>query len=458
MARQIVNINRFMNNDKHNFIPLSTNNFDAVLYTNMYTPSEAHAFNLATEYMKDIFFKSKFPSDYFKYEWVNTAHTMREYANFDKQNIKREKPYFVVIPSVDYDYDRENIDMYYAGADTFLKRSNWQRSFFKDYDNHIFLGMQMRVLRMPFTFKIRLATRSEQLDLFRRMELVFRIGGTQQDNISVDLHIPYNLLVNIAIMAGFQVNIREFAGSQVAEIVDPLSFLDYLNKHSDIPVTYKFRATNHHDEFFLRVSNLYTHVSTKDKLDIDDGERVGQIDNNFTVTMQAVLKIPVPQFFALYNEQPLPFMLQTGEDSIPLYSVGQFNIPNTNENGWEQVINTAYMLDPHETQFDISPLFLSNKTEDINAVRNWCIQNYISPAVFIDTLIYKEQAGSYTKVPYSIDYETMTVSLGEEYDDEYNIYIAIYIDKKYMNNTLVTINDFNKSRLSDTKSQRKQPK
>ena len=59
-------------------------------------PSEAHAFGLATQYMKDIFFKSKFPKDYFKYEWVNTAHTMREYANFNKMNVKREKPYFVV--------------------------------------------------------------------------------------------------------------------------------------------------------------------------------------------------------------------------------------------------------------------------------------------------------------------------------------------------------------------------
>ena len=85
--------------------------------------------------MKDKFFKPKFPKDYFKAEWVNTAHTMKDYANFSKMNIKRERPYFVVIPSVDYDYDRENIDMYYAGADTFLKRSNWQRSFFKDYDN-----------------------------------------------------------------------------------------------------------------------------------------------------------------------------------------------------------------------------------------------------------------------------------------------------------------------------------
>ena len=118
MPRQIVKINKYADQCDRNFIPLKTNNFDAVLYTNMYTPSEAHAFNLAIEYMKDKFFKSQFPKDYFKTEWVNTAHTMKDYAKFTKMNIKRERPYFVVIPSVDYDYDRENIDMYYAGADT----------------------------------------------------------------------------------------------------------------------------------------------------------------------------------------------------------------------------------------------------------------------------------------------------------------------------------------------------
>ena len=174
-----------------------------------------------------------------------------------------------------------------------------------------------------------------------------------EDNISVDFNIPYNMMVNIAILAGFKVEIKDFAGSKIAEIKDPLLFLEYLNKYSDIPIMYKFRAANHHDEFFMRVSNLYTHISTKDKLDIDDGERTGQIDNNFTITMQAVLKIPVPQFFVLYNEKPLPFMLTAGEDSIPLYSVGQFDIPNSNDRGWEQLINTTYMVDPDEKEFDI---------------------------------------------------------------------------------------------------------
>ena len=454
MSRQIVKINKYADQCDRNFIPLKTNNFDAVLYTNMYTPSEAHAFNLAIEYMKDKFFKSQFPKDYFKAEWVNTAHTMKDYAKFTKMNIKRERPYFVVIPSVDYDYDRENIDMYYAGADTFLKRSNWQRSFFKDYDHRVFLGMQLRALRMPFTFKIRLNTRSEQLDLFRRMELVFRIGGTQRDNISVDFHIPYDMLVNIAILAGFKVDISEFAGERVAKIVDPLSFLDYLNKHSDIPVIYKFRATNHHEEFFLRVTDLFTHITTKDKLDVDDGEKIGQIDSNFTITMQAVLKIPVPQFFALYNEKPLPYILTTGQGSIPLYSVGQFDIPDTNERGWEQLINTTYMLDPHETEFDISPLFKSNKTQDINKVKDFCNKNFISPKVFIDIKMYQEYAGSYREVPYGIDYDTMKVTLGQDLVEEQNLYIGIYIDKQYMNNVLTTLGEFEKTRLSDTKLDR----
>ena len=455
MARQIVKINKFADQKDRNFVSLKSNNFDPVLYTNMYTPSEAHAFNLAIEYMKDKFFKTKFPKDYFKAEWVNTAHTMKDYANFSKMNVKRERPYFVVIPSVDYDYDRENIDMYNAGADVFLKRSNWQRSFFKDFKNNVFLGMQMRLLRMPFTFKIRLNTRSEQLDLFRRMELLFRIGGTQTDNISVDLHIPYDMLVNIAIMAGFKVEVKEFAGEKIAKIVDPLLFLDYLNQHSDIPITYKFRATNHHEEFFLRVTNLYTHITTKDKLDIDDGEKSGQIDSNFNITLQAQLKIPVPQFFVLYNEKPLPYVLTTGQGSIPLYSIGEFDIPLVNDKGWDQVINTVYMLDPHETSFDISPLFKSNKTEDINAVKDFCIKNYISPNTFIDIQIYQEYAGDYRKVPFAFDYMNMIINLGQDLKEEQNLYIAIYIDKKYMNSTLTSINEFNNSRLSNTKVDRK---
>ena len=49
----------------------------------------------------------------------------------------------------------------------------------------------------------------------------------------------------------------------------------------------------------------------------------------------------------------------------------------------------------------------------------------------------------------------MKVDLGQDLVDEQYLYIAIYIDKQYMNNTLVTINEFNKSRLSDTKIDRK---
>ena len=204
----------------------------------------------------------------------------------------------------------------------------------------------------------------------------------------------------------------------------------------------------------MRVTDLFTHITTKDKLDVDDGEKIGQIDSNFTITMQAVLKIPVPQFFALYNEKPLPYILTTGQGSIPLYSVGQFDIPDTNERGWEQLINTTYMLDPHETEFDISPLFKSNKTQDINKVKDFCNKNFISPKVFIDIKMYQEYAGSYREVPYGIDYDTMKVTLGQDLVEEQNLYIGIYIDKQYMNNVLTTLGEFEKTRLSDTKLDR----
>ena len=87
-----------------------------------------------------------------------------------------------------------------------------------------------------------------------------------------------------------------------------MDFLAYMNKHSDIPVTYKFRAINGHNEYFMRLSGIYTHLNFKDKLNVEDGEREGMMDNSFDISMSFALKLPTPQFFVLYNERPIIFL------------------------------------------------------------------------------------------------------------------------------------------------------
>lgn len=449
MARTIVKFRKNADADR-NLALLDTNRFAAQLYNNLVVAQDSNGYSLGIQYAKE-YLLSKLPANYLKFFWVNGSHVFDDFRAFNgklkesNMYIKREKPYAILIPTVEYDYDNENVDLYNAGADIFLKRSDYQRSFFKDYDKRVFLGIQMHLLKMNFQFKIRVSTRAEELDLFRRMQLVYRIGATHSEDISCDFVIPYELIRNIASLTGFEIDDK-------GEVKDPLAFQAYMNKHSDIPVMYKFRAINGHNEFFMRMSHLYFHTTTKDALDVDDGEREGQLDNNYTVTMQFSMKFPVPHFFVLYNEKMIPYPLQTKDtNNILMYSIAQFIIPNTNDKGWNQVINTVYMTDDHEMEFDIHQMFLSNKTEDIRKVINYCIANHISPKVFIDTHIYRECGGSYVRVPCELEYRSMNevvVKLGEDLGDAQYLYLGIYIDMKFMNETLITVNEFEKDRMS----------
>ena len=140
------------------------------LYRNLAMPSYVHGYSLAIEYMRD-WFLSHFDKDFFKVVHINGKHVLDDWKHFNNYNIKREKPMLAIVPTVDYDYDRESLDLYMADQNLLLKRSNYQQSFLKDYDSMTFLYMQPRALKMNFTFKVRVNSRAEQLDLYNKMEI-----------------------------------------------------------------------------------------------------------------------------------------------------------------------------------------------------------------------------------------------------------------------------------------------
>lgn len=445
MARKIIDPDEIFWDKQHQNILLKNDNkFDPVLYTNIFSPSAIHNYSLGIEYMKK-YFLDRMPANYFNFVWVNGSHMMDDFRSFNKQHIKRETPYMAMIPSVDLEYDRENVDMYYAGPNVFLKRSNWQGSFFKDYTNNSFLHVQLRAMKMPIQYRIRLNTRAQQYDMYRRMEMMFKLGGTIKDWISTDFVLPHELTINMAYLAGFEID-------KTGEIADPLKFLAYLNAHSDIPITYKFRGINGHNEYFIRMSDIYVHISTLEKLEVDDGERVGQLDINFGITMNAILTMAVPQFFVLYDQKELRYRLKVNNaerESIGIYTMAQFEIPDVNEKGWNQIINTVYQLDKDERVIDISPMYASNKTQDIMSVVNYCNKNFISPKCFIEVRVYQNKAGYYQQINIGLNYKTMEMTLTGEFDENEYIYIAIYIDMQYMNETLITLGNFYENRISD---------
>ena len=424
---------------KYGKLPRNFMDYRPNLYSSLMMPSYVNGYSICIEYMKNWFI-SQFGKDYFRTVYINGKHVLDDWKHFNNYAIKREKPMVAIVPTVDYDYDRENLDMYMADKNLLLKRSNFQQSFFRDNKKSIFLYMQMRVLRMNFNFRIRLNSRSEQLDLYNKMEIWFRIGATQQKWISADFHIPYEVMLDIAKDADFEIKDNM--------IVDITEFLSYMNNHSDLPFIFKIRAINQKPEFFIRVREIYVHIDTKDKLQMNDGEREGKLDTNFEIELPCVVDMPVPQFYAYFNQIPLQYDIKLIDNStIGLYTINTFEIPETNNIGWGKMFITEYLADEGETSIDLSP-FISG-SGNVSVVYDNCIKNNITPKTFLDIHAYRSNAGNSYDSSVNLDVIHKTLQLEVPALKDENITIACYYDHNYVNDYVSTMRNYNHTRVSD---------
>lgn len=407
------------------------------LYGNLMLPSYVHGYSLAIEYMSK-WFDSKFEKDYLKSIYIDGKNVIDDYKKFSKMVVKGENPRARIEPRVEYDYDRDGVDFYMGPPTMYLKRCPYQEAFFKDPDNSLYLAAVPRAMRMDFNFKVRTNTRSQQLDLFNRMELNFRVGATQFHYLSVDFHVPKSIMLNIASMAGFEV--------KNGEVVDIISFLQYMNSHSEIPFLFKLRAINQKPEFFMRVNNLYTHISTKDKLQLDDGERNGKLDMDFHVEMNCVLTIPVPYYFAFYTAEELVTKIDMKEDSTakPIYSINSLVIPEKDEHDWSQACLTDYLAEKGDTDIDIAGLFGGDNI--LSRALNHDLTIGVSPSHFVNIKIYRDEDLA-RMVKFRTDWVKMKLMLDEAVKKDEVYHLVVYIDRQYMNELDINLRDYNKNRV-----------
>ena len=421
------------------------------LYKAMQLPSYVHGYSLAIEYMRDWFLK-KFPHNYFKTVYVNGSHVLDNWKNWNNYNIKREKPMLAIVPTLNYDWDRENLDMYMGDAEMILHQSNYDNSFFKDYYNMTFIYLRLREMEMNFNFKVRVNTRAQQLDLFNKMELWFRIGSTQQDNISADFHIPTDIIIQLARDTHFEIDEK----TQLPK--DIPSFINYLNQHSSAPIVFKMRAINQNPAFFIRARNLFTHISIRDKISLDDGERDGKLETNYHLEMQVRLRMPIPHFYAYMAEIPIADRIVIGEKkpALGIYTINNYDIKPENEVGWPSVVVTSYFAEIGDKEIDISSLFDSREWP-VAKVMKADLAVGISPSGFLDVKVFHNNGNSMPAraANYHVDFRTMKIYLEEEVIEKINYDIAIYADMAYVNSRLTTMEMYEKDRVQSDQTDKK---
>ncbi len=397
------------------------------LVKNIAVPSEVHGYSLGVEFMRD-WFLDKFPQDYFKTVYVNGKHVMDDFRRFNKEKILTvERPALAIIPSINTEYNRDTVDLELGGRDVLVRRSPiYHDAFIQDFDNNIFLGIVLKQLEMPFNFKIRVSTRAQQLDLANYMKMSHRIGATQFKYLSLDFHIPYEIILNIAKDNNFVIENNK--------VKDNIGFLKYLNEHSFLPIMFKFRTINGKSEYFVRVDNAYTHISCLEPLQLDDGDRNGQLSTNFHIEMNSILKIIVPNYYFYYSKESVPIGPQQITSLESLYTYKTVEPPEKNYKGWDQYLSTEY----DEPNMYIDNIDFNELIEggQLAKVINYTKSIGVSPSVFIDIQVYCAREFVETE----INWDTMQIQVNQKMDEELSK-ITIYIDKGYFNEQLVVINN-----------------
>lgn len=445
--------------DFSNLRPLDMDAFknrnSKTLYRSICVPSTTQAYSLCVEFMKR-WFLSKFPHDTFKSVYVEGKNIYDDFRSLDKTALlKRQKPALTITPNISWDFNNENVDSYPYGMDLYVQTGKFKESFFSYPPNNSYMGIGMETILMPFNFRIKLETRAQQLDMYKFIKMACRVGFTCGEDVDLDFHLPYALMIQIAKDNGFQTQskkLSEDTEEYEETICNVPEFLRWLNKYSSLPFLYKFRTLNGKNEFFLKMRNMYVHIRPEN-LSADDGEREGQLSNNFTIEMSAEVRFPAPKMYAYYSDHSHKLQSVYGawyQPNGPVTSCYTFKgaiIPDLNRYKWPLFMSTTYEEDDENKLYKPLEIDLTELLEgDIGSCIVDCLSKSISPAIFCELVFYN--GGEY--INGKMDWETLTFTSTNPVRS-LGTYIGVYVDNNFIADYLLKDNKRYETRINESK-------
>lgn len=408
------------------------------LYSSLSIPSVMNTFSITTSIMRDWFLE-KFNKDYFKAINIDESHAFKAFKSANiTANLKKMKPSLQIIPRMNFSYNREMVDLHYGGLNNYVITDNIDRSFFKDMEKNMYLGLDLDQAEMNFTFRIRVQSRAEQIDIAKYIKMAFGIGTTQNKFVDIDFHIPYQCMLYIAKDAGFEIKDNK--------IQDIAEFLSYMNRYSSCPILYKFQTLTGQKDFFVRIPNMYIHINCKEDLDLDDGETEGQLRSNYIIEMQTMVHIGMPKLYAYMSHNKYQNVIETENvEAVVLYDIKLPTIPDTNEKGWNRYLETEVYEENIDKplKIEFSELFEGSKIGDLIKYNN---EAYITSSIFIDMKLYNDGE----EVQYTINWSKQVLETRYPLN-HLTSYLVVYVDLEYVNNQIINMDKLYSDRVRNSK-------
>lgn len=414
-----------------------------LMRTSVILPSQQQAFAVCTEVILS-WFLDKYPDSFFNSVYVDGTHSFDEFRKLSKinQQMRKTNPLLALVPTIDPSYNRDWIDST-PEIPMLLRRSRFEGVFLSDIQHNkgLHLQLQFKTIKMNFLFKIRLDTRGQQLDMMEYIKVKHRAGWSETLTKDMDIHVPKAIISQIAFDNGFDL----YEGGNPK---NPIEMLNYLNTHSLIPFMYKLRCTTGNDEYFIKVPNCTVHIKSEIPT-MDEGERTNSITTNYNIEFPLEVEMTAPYCYSYFSQKDEHRYLHAGpivnDTKIAIMQASLTTIPPEDKNHWALFSTPVeYGVD----EYDIGkPLDINFKElfagTDIGVVLDYTQRIAISPAIFLNFIMFNDSK----QLDYTMDWGTMTAHIENGIDVDRTI-IGIYVDMKYVNDTIIFLKEL------DTKSDR----
>ena len=382
-------------------------------------------------------FKSHFPKDYFKTEFINTRLAFRQFANIRKTvDFKKQKPIIAMQPRLITDNSEFNIDFWHRlyGTSLYNLVHNWNNNsvkFFKDTDKGVVIDFLVERMKMQFNFTILVSTEYQQYNVMAYMKNKFRIDHPYYiEDTTLETLIPDVVIKQLSEDSGIPI-IDETQG------VKP--FLDYINKISNIPVIYGLQgATGKHRFFMVVTTNLWMNYNS---FNISEGEKDGQISDHFPLELQLDVEFNYPSVFyyivkhrrkPIINDETENGLLTENREVTMHLTFTQTLIPE-----YDEYKNKLYLScvieceDSEEDCTDICSLFMKEQLKLMIKL----IMEGRNPDVLIIVIVFEDGVQIH-KRRYYVDWMTKQLKI-KNTEKKKSYRIAIYINNTLMNDYII---------------------
>lgn len=382
--------------------------------------SVSHTFGNVLAYVQQ-WVMDLFPDNLFKTVHVNSKIAHRQLRSTSYEMLKKSKPMIVFRPRIadvseqtflQHTMLTERMNNIYSSYD-----SGAYQPFFNDPKNHFSIKYQLNSSVMYVDIILIFATYMQQVDYWHFVRNAIPQDRPFPMETCLENFIPQDMLQVVSQLSG--IPMYDPQGS-----IKP--FLDYLNANSNSPITYKLQGSSGNKEFYryypTNINALMNDLSR------DDGDRTGQVTDNYQVTFTLRLEFWTTGFYYLFSDHlfdmPLPEVYPESTDVIPVYTDVILREDLNLAFGWHLYNRASYRLETENDVVNIDELLNDSIREVIKYTRT----NGLPLGEYIDLKIRRQGQMIVDGIDYSVNWETREITFYSQNTYlTYNIMVCVNI-------------------------------